>query len=343
MRVSDNTSKAAVGDALKRTRSSLERLQVQNATQKKILTPSDDPVANVKIMDIRTQATINAQFETNAALAKTRLHATDTALTDLQEIFVRAKEIAIGQSSDASANADSRQGVAQEVTAMYQALVAVANRRFGTHFLFGGFKTLTPPYSADGEYKGDTGEIPVEIQKDHFISINLPGNQVFEVRRYRADEAHKSPEALERINHDSAVMGSRTPASTPADGEAKSGAQQPAKPAEVINLFKELDELRVGLLTNDTITIRDTMDRFDEIIKNIVTLRSKLSSRVAGIDATVGSTQRTDLHNAELATQLEDADYAQLWSSMAKEETVLRSSLAAAQKLIQPTLLEFLR
>src|SRR2546430_13608915 len=31
-------------------------LQIQNSTQKKLLTPSDDPAANVKIMDIRTDA-----------------------------------------------------------------------------------------------------------------------------------------------------------------------------------------------------------------------------------------------------------------------------------------------
>ncbi|MBI3544815.1 MAG: flagellar hook-associated protein 3, partial [Deltaproteobacteria bacterium] len=62
MRVSDNTSAAAVGDSLKRTRTKMEKLQIQNATQKKLLTPSDDPAANTKIMDIRTDATINSQF-----------------------------------------------------------------------------------------------------------------------------------------------------------------------------------------------------------------------------------------------------------------------------------------
>jgi flagellar hook-associated protein 3 FlgL len=101
--------------------------------------------------------------------------------------------------------------------------------------------------------------------------------------------------------------------------------------------------LRVGLLTNDTATIRDTMEHLDEIIKNITMNRAKLSARVAGIDSAVGSTQRTEVQNIEIASQLEDADYAELWSNMAKEETALRSSLHAAQKLIQPTLLDFLR
>lgn len=338
MRVSDNTSATAVGEALKRTRSTMERLQIQNATQKKLLAPSDDPAANTKIMDIRTQSTIDSQFEKNAQLAKSRLEATDNALSELSEVFVRAKEIAINQSSAASASPDSRLGVAQEVKTLYQQLISVANRRVGNHYIFGGFKTQTQPYTPDGEFKGDSGEIPVEIQKNVFIPVNITGSEVFEVKKYRKDDSHRSPAALDREYSTPIEEKTKEDTSKPV-----TAARQSADPSEVINIFHELDALRVGLLTNDTVTIRDTMERLDDIIANTVTIRAKLSSRVAGIDAAIGSTQRTDTQNAELASQLEDADYAELWSNMAKQETVLRSSLHAAQKLIQPTLLEFLR
>jgi flagellar hook-associated protein 3 FlgL len=310
----------------------MERLQIQNSTQKKLLGPSDDPAANAKIMDIRTQTTVNAQFEANAELAKNRLHMTDQALGELYDLFVRAKEIAISQSSDASASPDSRMGVAQEVSALYQQLVSVANRRVGQQYLFSGFKTLTSPYSALGEYRGDNGEIPVEVQKDVFVAVNLPGPEVFMTKRFLPGEEARSPAAVDKT--DQSVDGKNN---------APPIERQNGRPAEIINSFHELDALRVGLLTNDTATIRDTMERLDEMIRSVITLRAKISSRVSGLEASVGATQRTDMQNAELATNLEDADYAQLWSDMAKEETVLRSSLQVAQKLIQPTLLEFLR
>lgn len=333
MRVSENTSAGSVGEALKRTRGHMEKLQIQNATQKKLLVPSDDPAANSKIMDIRTQTTVNAQFTNNAALAKNRLAMTDSALGELYELFVRAKEIAINQSSAASASEDSRLGVAQEVSALYRQLLSIANRRVGEHYIFGGFKTLTSPYAADGTFKGDDGQIPVEIQKDNFIAINIPGSQVFEIKKYAKGEAGRGPAAVDRINP-----------GLPGDGQSKLPIEnQAAAPTETINVFHELDALRVGLLTNDTVTIRDTMERFDEIIKNTITTRAKISSRVSGIDVATSATEKMDTHNAELSTQLEDADYAELWSNLAKEETVMRSSLHAAQKLIQPTLLEFLR
>lgn len=333
MRVSDNTSVGAVNEAVRRTRSRMEKLQIQNATQKKLISPSDDPAANTKIMDIRTQATINSQFESNAVLAKNRLDATDAALGEVYDLFVRAKEIAISQSSGASANADSRLSVAQEVSSLYKQLVSVANRRVGQHYIFGGFKTQESPYSPDGKYKGDDGEIPVEVQKDVFVAVNIPGPQVFEFKKYKPEDGHRAPAAVDKTDLSVAAQ----------PGQAPKLEQVTAKPIETINVFHELDALRVGLMTNDTATVRDSLDRLDEVIKNTITTRAKLSSRVSGLDAALQTTSKIDQQNAELATQLEDADYAELWSNMAKEETVLRSSMQAAQKLIQPTLLEFLR
>ena len=325
MRVSENTASHSVGEAVRRTRGKMEKLQIQNATQKKILTPSDDPAANTKIMDIRTETTVNSQFENNAQLAKTRLSMAFDAMGELYDLFVRAKEIAINQSSDGSASADSRLGVAQEVGALYKQLISIANRRVGQHYLFGGFKTLTQPYNEAGQYSGDNGEIPVEVQKDVFIKINIPGNQIFEIKKV-------APENL-----------GRTPAEAESSPRAQKYLNDQPPILETVSLFQELDALRVGLITNDTISVRHKLEKFDEILKNVTMWRTKLSSRVSGIDQSISSTQNIDLKNAELATQLEDADFTELWSNLAKEETVLRSSLHAAQKLLQPTLLDFLR
>jgi len=40
---------------------------------------------------------------------------------------------------------------------------------------------------------------------------------------------------------------------------------------------------------------------------------------------------------------LEDADMAQVMSDLAREETIFRGALASSQKLMQPTLLDFLK
>ena len=55
------------------------------------------------------------------------------------------------------------------------------------------------------------------------------------------------------------------------------------------------------------------------------------------------SLERHNITNAELTSSIEDADMARVVSDLAKEETVFRSALQSSSKLVQPTLMEFLR
>ena len=141
MRVTDNTTYGVVRDSIQRSRERMEGLQSQSATLKKLNTPSDDPIGAAKVLEIRTEKVNNDQYQMNSKMAETFMSNSDQALSELTEIITRAKEIAINQSSGASSNEDTRLGVAEEVTQLFQQAVATANRRIGERYLFGGFKT----------------------------------------------------------------------------------------------------------------------------------------------------------------------------------------------------------
>src|SRR5690349_7870201 len=128
MRVTENTNFETIRESIRRSKERMENLQTQNATLKKLNTPSDDPVGAAKVLEVRTDKVNNDQFQMNAKLAETFLNNSDHALSELSEIVARAKEIALGQSSGASANDDTRLGVVEEVTQLYQQAVAAANR-----------------------------------------------------------------------------------------------------------------------------------------------------------------------------------------------------------------------
>jgi flagellar hook-associated protein 3 FlgL len=330
MRVSDNTNFGVVRDSISRSRSRMENLQGQAATLKKVNRPSDDPVGSAKVLEVRTDKVNNDQFQNNAKLAETFLNNTDHALEDLSEIILRAKEIAIGQSSNASSTPESRLGVSEEVTQLFQRAVGTANRRIGDRYLFGGYKTQNPPVDADGQYLGDDGQMMVEIGRETFIGMNLPGVEAFNTR----PEASRDRQRLEiekAPNEEEKNQVLRRLAS-----ESNSGADN-------INLFQELKALRVGLLTGDLNAVRGTLERFDELHGRLVAMRSKVGARVQGIQGNINALERHNVTNAQLTSTIEDADMAQVVSDLAKEETVFKSSLASSKHLIQPTLLDFLR
>ena len=327
MRVSDNTNMGVVRDSISRSRSRMEDLQTQTATMKKLNKPSDDPVGSAKVLEVRTDKVNNDQFQTNAKLAEAFLNNTDHALEDLSDIVMRAKELAVGQSSNASSSPEGRIGIAEEVSQLYQRAIATSNRRIGDRYLFGGFKSTQPPVDADGTYKGDQGEQMIEIGREVFIGMNLPGYQVFNTQPHNSSD-------LQRMDREKNPDGQTRRLASESDDQGD---------AQNVNLFQELKALRVGLLTGDLDVVRGTLERFDDMQGKIVASRAKIGSRIQGIQGNVTAMERHNITNAQLTSSIEDADMTQVVSDLAREETVFKSSLAASKHLMQPTLLDFLR
>jgi len=170
----------------------------------------------------------------------------------------------------------------------------------------------------------------VEVQKDVFVGMNLPGKELFHGKEAPA----MAPGA------------GRVPAGELSVGQPEGpelAIKQPERSQAGQDVFRTLDALRVGLMTNDTDLIRSTLEPLDKIRDRVVTLRAQVGSRQAGIDNAIANMAKKNVFNAELQSNIEDADVIQVVSDMAREETVLRASLQASNKLIQPTLLDFLR
>ena len=322
MRVTENSNYDTVRESIRRSKERMENLQLQSSTLRKVNQPSDDPIGATKILEMRTEKTNNDQFQMNAKVAEAFLSNTELAIGELSEIVVRAKEIAIGQSSAASSNEDTRLGVAEEVTQLFKHAVSIGNRRVGDRYLFGGYKTQKPPLDAEGTYKGDHGQMMVEIASDVFLAMNIPGADVFNTHTPSVSQGSQNQKGY---------------------GENSGEQSGDPEPLENVNLFEEIQNFRIGLLTGDIDGIRNTLERFDQIQGKLVAMRARLGSRIQGLQSTAQAIERRNITNATLASSLEDADMAQVVSDLGKEETVFRSALASSKKLIQPTLLDFLK
>ncbi len=328
MRVGENTTLNTVRDSLSRSRLRMNDLQKQNSTLKRVNTPSDDPVGNTKLMTIRNESIDNDQFTRNANLAKTFLNYTDSSLEEVTNLLGRCKELALGQASSAANGPESRMMVAEEIKNILAEVNSIANRRLGDRYVFSGYKTNTQPFDSEGNgtYRGDDGKIMVEVQKDVFIGMNVPGHEIF--------LGNQKPETT------SALSAART-GNNPGQPELALQQGTVAKGGE--DIFRTLEALRVGLMTNDVDQIRSTLEPLDKIRDRVITTRAQVGARMGGIDSALANMGKKNVFNAELQSGIEDADVIQVVSDMAREESILRASLQASNKLIQPTLLEFLR
>lgn len=337
MRITEKSTVNVVRDSLNRSRGRMADLQTENATLKRINKPSDDPTGNIKLMTIRNESVENSQFEGNANLAKTFLNYTDSSLEEITNLVVRAKDLALSQSNSAANSQESRIMVAEEIKNLIDQVQSVANRRLGDRYIFAGYKTNDQPFRDGGAYVGDDGRIMVEVQKDVFVSMNLPGREIFLGTLDKMPQGPVNPEvAPGEPSNDPAV-----PPALRGDGKRELSSDFGFKSSE--DLFKTLEALRIGLMTNDVDTIRSTLEPLDRIRDRVVTARAQVGSRVQGIETALANMSRNNIFNAELGSTIEDSDLIQVVSDMAREETVLRASLQASNKLIQPSLLDFLR
>ena len=372
MRIADSMMFDQVTDNIGKNRSELADLQNKAATQKRVVRPSDDPVAATRVLKSRTELKEQGQYSKNLNYAKSFLDFTDQSLGELTGQLIRAKELAIAQANDASSNDMSRRVVATEVRQIGNQMALIGNRKLGNRYIFSGYKTTQAPFSQQGAYKGDGGEILIGVEKGSFLAMNLPGSQVFlgegisgdKVARSQTEQAHSIENMIENDKRDKAKEQSdrenapsmRGPASVAKAPNTRSTQKldangQPIKNEEDdykdlgggINLFRAMQNFEISLRTNDKSGIQDSISVIDDAIEQVILARSQVGSRVMSLDRTLASLANSKINHQTAISQMEDVDVYKVISDINKNESTLKATLATSGKLIQPSLMDFLR
>ncbi len=369
MRIADKMNYEQVTSNLGRNRTEMSELQNQAALQKKVTKPSDDPLGAARVLNMRTEIGGNTQFLKSISNAKAFLEYSEESLGELSEVLVRAKELAINQANDASSGPKSRELVASEVAQLHSQSVQIGNRKLGDRFLFGGFRTTHAPFDPEGKYHGDNGLMEIIIDKEAKLAMNIPGNLVFLGRAMKAPadagpdssqnlispaETHLKTKPIHEYKampaQDYELPAMRAPAQEKkVSAESTQEVNRKAKELEEklsergINIFNVLKSFETALRTNDKPTIQESIDKLDTALEQVVLSRAELGSRVGTLNAATDSISKGTIDAKTMASNIEDADTFQLVSDINKSESALKATLATSGKLVQPSLLDFLR
>ncbi|MCB0368086.1 MAG: flagellar hook-associated protein FlgL [Bdellovibrionales bacterium] len=345
---------------ISKNRSDMADLQNEAATQRKLNKPSDDPLAAARVLSTRTEQRNNTQFAKNISQAKSFLEFTDQSLGELSELLNRAKELAVSQSSDASANEQTRNVTAQEIGQILNQAVQIGNRKLGDRYIFAGFKTQTMPFTTDGDYSGDNGDLKVQVQKDQYIAMNLPGSAIFLGEGVSRDGLIRPGQKTPTMIEDLAPLREQEQQSKEMmeeDQESKVLLRGPAslgKPSSIsskdptdqdpgANIFQVLTGLETSLRTNDKRGIQESLDLIDQAASQVVLARSEAGARIMTVNGTLDSLQKAIVDNKAMASEMEDADVFQVVSDINKTDSALKATLDISGKMVQTSLLDFLR
>lgn len=303
---------------LNRLSGQLADVQQQIATGKKVLKPSDAPVAFARAATLkRTEAMAQAQRSAMDAAAS-RLSASEVALSGINDMLLRARELALAGAND-SFNAVDRAAMAAEVRELLAGARALAETRGSDgEALFAG--TGTPPaYSDDGDGLAAWAGLglPPEIATTgRRIAGGLTGPEAFGV-------------------------------TAPLDPLAPPGDPALPPPVRVRNLFDSLAHLADTLLDTRPAFFRAGMD---EALRALETHGDRLSggqailgARLARLEAEAQRLDSNGLARKTDLSRLEDTDLAEAVARLDRLGVVLEAAQASFARVTRLSLWDQIR
>jgi flagellar hook-associated protein 3 FlgL len=177
----------------------LIRTQQQISTGNRILTPADDPVASVRLMQLEQQQNMLGQYKDNLVAANNSLVQEESVLNSVNDIMQRIRVLAEEAGNGALSQSD-RQSIAAELREREDELLGLMNTKNARgEYLFSGFQGKTQPFVRQGDgsfvYMGDEGQRKLQVASSLDIPISDNGKKVFQnvTNAARLDATYTQP------------------------------------------------------------------------------------------------------------------------------------------------------
>lgn len=156
----------------------LARAARQVTTGRKLNAVSDNPVDASQVLRMDSQLRDIEQYRRNGTFATVKLSTEDVAISSLIGVLQTAKQTAMSTTSP-DPNEAGRQAALSAARQMKEQIVALGNTRVGEEFIFGGDRSTTRPFLANGTYVGDANTRQVQINDGVSVAVNHSGQPLF--------------------------------------------------------------------------------------------------------------------------------------------------------------------
>jgi flagellar hook-associated protein 3 FlgL len=312
-RVTQNVTSRTVLANLQTSMQKMQDLQNQLSSGRQIVKPSDDPSGTVSAMSLRSDAKRTAQYSRNAQDGIGWLSTADTTLTSSLTSLQRVRELLL-QGASSTTDKEGRSALADEIKNAKQSLIGLANTTYQDRPIFAGTANptgQTPPqqvYDDAGNYNGNTAAIYRTIGPNAQVQVNVDGPSV-----WGTPGAEDMWHILDDI-----------------ESHLRSG-----DPVEV-------NKLTNGY-TDGSGPRKSDIDRLDGARLNIQTRMSEIGARTHRTEQMQNRADDNSLTIQSSLTTIENVDIAQTIVNLNLQSAAYQAALSATSRVIQPSLVDFLR
>jgi flagellar hook-associated protein 3 FlgL len=248
------------------------------------------------------------------------LDMSDTSMGTMGDLLATASEYAL-QAANGTYSASDRAAIGEQIDKMIDQVVDLGNTTVGGKYIYAGTDNSSPPFQRVGDkivYSGDTSEIRREV---------LAGTD------YRIDSPGITTSGLPGVFGSAVDNGDGTynvsdGSTTPATGDG---------------IFKVLFDLRNSLNNNDPTGIQAGIGELQQETDSLLGYRVQVGARTSHFDTLKSMLLDQEIKLTENLENIEGADMARLSIEYSQQQLTYEAALAAGAKMLQTSLLDFLR
>jgi flagellar hook-associated protein 3 FlgL len=279
----------------------------QMSSGKQITKPSDDPYATARAMSLRTDLAGIKQHERNVQEAQSWMSVTDTTLSSITDLAQRARELVVQGATDTLPQT-SRDAIAGQIDQIIAGMKQEANATYDGRYVLAGSRTNAKPYDATLQTTAG-GTTPNDgYLGDAATQLREIGPGVTLAVNVRGDE----------------VLGG-TPGSTG-------------------NMLGVLRDIATHLRAGDTSSLGNAdLQALDGQIDNVLAVHARVGAGMNRLETASSRLAQIEESATSMLSNTEDADMAKVLTDFSTQQAVYQSALQAGARIVQTSLLDFLR
>ena len=302
----------------------MSKINQQISTGKVINTVSDDPHKAIKIMNMNNEIKYTEKYNSNIDETVGWMNTTDGALestgnllNEIKETILKVGNGTYSQNEMKSLNADINEKIKQ--------LADTLNSTYGGKYLFGGSSVDDAPITVienpDGTVKlefskdkngqtiPNTDDLKADISSGINIDYNISVGEILNIK----DGNGNTVNLLDEINNLSTLM----------NDIANGDEQTAAKAKETL--------------------LNDTKGKIDTLFDHVVNERTSLGVRVSTAEKIKELNDEDILNIQDVLSKTQDTDVVEKFIELKSAEMIYQASIQVGAKLIQPTILDYIR
>lgn len=297
----------------------LDRIRQQLTTGKNFSKPSHDPAGVIRTMQLYTGIDANKQYNKNISNVINWLDVTDTALDQIGKQLGKIRD-KLQEAGDPGFGPTERKALKDEVNGIIASVSQTLNTTFDGKYIFSGTRVTGKPTSVSKDANNNSS----------IYYINKDGTRLTDKSSYEYKQMNEKLKA--EISEGVVMEYNVTAKEILEDGG---------------DLAKLLENIVNNLDSNNPIDTNklygENLGDIDKVLDNVLKIRAEVGAKQNRMDSAKTMNTETNFNMTEILSGIEDIDIVEKNMEYAVLQSVYISSLQTSAKVLQPTLMDYLR